>query len=324
MCTAITLQTNDHYFGRNLDLERTYGECVVVTPRSYPFHFRSGITCRQHYAMIGMAAVRENYPLYFEATNEKGLSMAGLNFPDNAVYFPKKESAQNVASFEFIPWVLAQFDCVAAALQALEKLNLADIAFSDQLPPSPLHWLLADKEQAITIESTKDGLQLHSNPVGILTNNPPFPYHIYNLANYMNLTSEIPTNRFSQKLELQSYSLGMGAMGLPGDPSSSSRFVRAAFTKFNSVCSGTELESVTQFFHILSSVAQQRGVTCVDENLYEYTQYSSCCNTDKGIYYYTTYENSQICAVNMHHEDLSGAALLSYPLVNKQTVHYSN
>lgn len=324
MCTAITYRTKDHYFGRNLDLERSYGEAVTITPRHYPFHFRSGAVLDTHYAMIGMAAVSEDYPLYFEATNEKGLSLAGLNFPGNAVYFDKAEGKDNLTPYELIPWILGKFDRVQSAKACLERLNLWNEPFSERFPLSPLHWILSDKEASLTIESTAKGLSVQENPVGVLTNNPPFDFHMHNLANYMNLTSAGPTNRFSAAIDLKPFSLGMGAIGLPGDPSSPSRFVKATFTKLNSLSGDSESESISQFFHILGSVAQQRGITNVRGPEYEFTLYSSCCNTDKGIYYYTTYENSQITAVDMHHADLDGSSLISYPLITQQQIFRQN
>ena len=84
MCTAVSFKGSDSYFGRNLDLERSYKESVVITPRGFKLNMRTLPTMESHYAMIGMATVADNYPLYYEATNEMGLSMAGLNFPDNA------------------------------------------------------------------------------------------------------------------------------------------------------------------------------------------------------------------------------------------------
>ena len=89
MCTSITLKDKDMYFGRNLDLEYSFGERVVVTPRNYVFKLRAKEPMMRHYAMIGMATVAEGYPLYAEAVNEKGLYMAGLNFPGNAVYMER-------------------------------------------------------------------------------------------------------------------------------------------------------------------------------------------------------------------------------------------
>ena len=317
MCTAITYKTKDHYFGRTLDLEYTYDEQVTVTPRKFRFEFRNGCKLENHYAIIGMATVAENYPLYYEAANEYGLSMAGLNFPENAHYFPEVEGKDNIAPFEFIPWILSRCKNLTEARRLLENLSLWDVNFSEQFPLSPLHWMIADKEGAITVESVKEGLKIYENPVGVLTNNPAFPYHMTHLCDYLNLTARTPENRFGTD-NLTTYSRGMGAMGLPGDLSSASRFVRAAFVKLNSVSGNSESESISQFFHILGAVEQQRGCVILPDGSYELTAYSSCINTDKGIYYYTTYENHAICKVDMHRCDLEGAVLFLYPFIKTQ------
>lgn len=324
MCTAVSYCNGDHYFGRNLDLEYSYDETVTVTPRRYPFSFRKAGRMETHYAMIGMAYVADATPLYYEATNEKGLSMAGLNFPGNAEYKPEVEGKDNIAPFEFIPWILGQCASVAETEELLDRINLVRINFSEQLPLSPLHWLISDRERSLTVECVADGLKVYENPVGVLTNNPPFEVQMFTLNNYMHVTSKPPENQFSKTLSLDRYSLGMGGIGLPGDLSSNSRFVKAVFTKLNSIAGQSESESVSQFFHILGSVEQQRGCTMVRENEYEFTLYSSCCNTDRGIYYYRTYENSQITAVDMHHEDLEGQDLISYPLITGQQIRMQN
>ena len=324
MCTAITYQTRDHYFGRNLDLEYSYHEVVTVTPRNYPFRFRKTNGLKTHYAMIGMAHVADGFPLYYEATSETGLSMAGLNFPDNADYKPEAPGTDNVAPFEFIPWLLGQCADLAQAKELLARVNLIRLPFSANLPLSPLHWMISDRSGSITVECVRGGLWVYDNPVGVLTNNPPFDFQMLNLTNYMGLSRDAPVNRFCPELDLKPYCLGMGAMGLPGDLSSASRFVRAAFTRLNSVSGGSESESVSQFFHILGSVAQQRGCVRLENGSYEVTLYSSCCNTDRGVYYYTTYENSQITAVDMHREDLNGQTLSVYPLITGQQIRTQN
>ena len=323
MCTAATYKTRDHYFGRNLDYEFSYNETVTVTPRNYPLHFRRVPALDTHYAMIGMAFVQQDYPLYYDATNEKGLSMAGLNFPGNADYKPETAGKDNVTPFEFIPWILGQCATVQEAREKLAKISLLNENFSAQLPLSPLHWMISDREESIVVESVKDGLKVYDNPVGVMTNNPTFDYHLTNLCNYMSAGCADPTNRFSDKLDLKPYSRGMGGMGIPGDLSSASRFVKAAFTRLNSRTGDSESESVSQFFHILGSVAQQKGC-CQVEHVFEYTIYSSCCNTDKGIYYYTTYENSQISGVDMHRENLDSDKLVSYPLITGQQIRMQN
>ena len=324
MCTAVTYATRDHYFGRNLDLEISYHETVTVTPRNYPLHFRKVRSLETHYAMIGMATVIQGYPLYYDATNEKGLSMAGLNFPGNADYKPEKAGADNVTPFEFIPWILGQCADLAEAKKLLEQISLVQIPFSPEFPLTPLHWIISDREGSLTVESVKDGLKVYENPVGVLTNNPPFELQLFTLNNYRNLSAKQPENRFSDALELPLYSRGMGAMGMPGDASSSSRFVRAVFTKLNSKSGDSEEESVGQFFHILGAVAMQKGCVCVEDEKYEYTLYSSCCNVDRGIYYYITYGNRQINGVDMYREDLEGREVIAYPLRKEQQLVLQN
>lgn len=324
MCTAATYKTRDHYFGRNLDLEYSYNETVTVTPRNFPFRFRKAPTLETHYAMIGMATVMDGCPLYYEATNEKGLSMAGLNFPGNADYKPVAEGVDNITTFEFIPWILGQCANLTEAREKLSHVNLVDIPFNDSLPIATLHWIISDRDASITVESVREGLMIYDNPIGLLTNNPPFPFQMFNLNNYMSLSREAPQNTFAPDLPLTAYSRGMGGMGLPGDLSSASRFVKAAFTKLNSLSGDSESESISQFFHILGSVAQQRGCVHMGGGKYEITIYSSCCNTDKGIYYYTTYENSQITAVDMNREDLDGDAPVCYPLIQGQHIYFQN
>ena len=322
MCTAITYSTQDHYFGRNLDLEFSYHEEVTITPRNFPFAFRCKNTIGQHYALIGMAFVVDNYPLYYDAINEKGLGMAGLNFPGNADYKNECPDADNIAPFEFIPWILCQCASVAEARELLSRINLVDINFSSELPLSPLHWMIADQKEAIVVESVKEGLKVHDNPVGVMTNNPPFDKQFFFLSNYMNLSPEPARNAFAKEIGLEEYSRGMGAIGLPGDLSSASRFAKAAFTRMNAVSGSSEAESVSQFFHILGSVEQQRGCVHLGNHKYEITIYSSCCNMDKGIYYYRTYENPQVTAVKLFAEDLSGKELFRYPLRKEMQILY--
>lgn len=323
MCTAISYLTRDHYFGRTLDLEYGYRETVTVTPRNFTLPLRTLPSMDRHYAIIGMATVVQGYPLYYEACNEWGLAMAGLNFPGNARYFPRAEGKDNIASFEFIPWILGQCRDLAQAREKLETIQLCDIPFSDALPPSPLHWIIAHRSGCLTVESTADGLKIYDNPIGVLTNNPPFDYHMTHLCQFMNLTRLEPENRFAD-VKLEPYSKGMGAIGLPGDLSSPSRFVRAAFVKLNSRSDPEEGPSVSQFFHILGAVAQQRGCVRLKDGRYEITRYTSCMNTDKGIYYYTTYENQRINAVDLHRCELESTDLFCFPLAQEPDIRRQN
>ena len=311
MCTAICYRCNGSYFGRNLDLDRGYGESVVITPRNFEIKMRCERSLVSHYAMIGMAAVADGFPLYYEATNEKGLSMAGLSFPENAVYRSPRAGSYNVAPFELIPWILAQCSDVSEARALLERVNPLGVDFNGRLPLSPLHWMLSDKKCSIAAEPLSEGLKIYDDPFDVLTNNPPFEYHRTNVSNYMGLSTGPAVARLGSGLPMQNYSLGMGALGLPGDYSSASRFVRALFVKESSVSEHNEESGVNQLFHILNSVAMPKGCVRSDGRI-EYTRYTCCCSADRGIYYYSTYGDPAIIAIDMHSVDTDGSQLYTY------------
>ena len=324
MCTAATYRTDDFYMGRTLDYEFSYGEEITVMPRNFPLSFRHGGGTDRHYAIIGMAHVADGYPMFYDAVNEKGLGMAGLNFAASARYSEPEDGKQNVAQFEFIPWVLSQFASLEQARSAIEKINLVGTTYDSRYPAAKMHWIIADKSGAITVEPTEGGLKIYDNAPGVLTNEPPFDMQLFNLNNYMRLSPKQPENSFSDALDLGTYSRGMGGLGLPGDLSSMSRFVRAAFTKLNSLSGSGEAESVGQFFHILGSVEQVHGCCEVAQDKYEITIYTSCFNADKGVYYYTTYNNRRITAVDMHRENLDSDSLARYPMLDKEDVFRQN
>jgi len=317
MCTALVHRT---LFGRTLDLEYSYREQVVVIPRRFPFPFRMAQSPAPHHAIIGTAHVERGYPLLYDGVNEAGLAMAALNFPLSAAYHPPKEGLDNIAPFELIPWVLGQCSTVTQARHLLKQVNVAGVDFSPTLPSTPLHWLIADREQAITAEPMADGLHIYENPVGVLTNEPPFPFQLARLNDYLSLSTQPPENRFSPSLSLTAQSRGMGALGLPGDWSSQSRFVRCAFAAHNSSLPA----DVTHFFHIMSAMEVPRGCVRLENGKEVISVYTSCCDMDSGIYHYVTYENRQICAVDLHRENLDGSALISYPMVTAQQIHPQN
>ncbi len=315
MCTAVTYGTAGHFFmGRTLDYEFSYGEAVTVMPRRYPLRWRHGGETAEHYAMIGMAHVAEGYPLYYDAVNERGLGMAGLNFVGNAVYGEAQSGQDCVAQFELIPWVLSQCATVDEARALIDRLCLVGTPFSDRYPAAELHWIIADRSGAIVLESTREGLQVYDDPAGVLTNNPPFDWHMTNLRNYMALSSRQPQCSFAPGLELDCYSRGMGALGLPGDVSSASRFVRAAFVRGNSRSDDTADAGICQIFHILGSVEQVRGCCEVAPGKYEITIYTGAWDADRGVYYFSTYEDSRRRAVDMHAAELDGSSLTQFPI----------
>lgn len=313
MCTAVSYTAGRHYFGRNLDLDHNYGEQVTVAARHFPV---AGM--EKHSGIIGMAAVIDGYPLFFEGTNEDGLSVAALNFPGNAVYHKAAEGKENIPSYDFISYLLTRCKTCREAKALLKNAVICDCQFGEKTPTTPLHWLVADREMAFAAESTAEGLQLYDDPIGVLTNNPPFPYHRDNLCRYMALHSGKAENRLAPSLDLKPFSFGMGAVGLPGDFSSPSRFVRAAFVLHNSP--KNEDRAVSQFFRILDAAAVPDGCVKTDSG-FQKTLYSCCCDTDRGIYYYTTAHNRQITAVDMHKTDLESNHITQFPLIETEQIH---
>lgn len=289
MCTAISFSTLDTYFGRNLDFDFSYGERVVIYPSDRPLSFRNGTTLKRHYAIMGVAHVEGDYPLFYDAINDAGVGMAGLNFVSNAHYFEKKEGMTNIPSFELIPYILSQAKDIKEVRTLLEKVNVTNEAFSSSLPPSALHWLISDKKESLVLEITKDGMNLYENPYGALTNNPPWKEQVASLNLYRNLSNKDPNRSFLKNDGESFYSRGLGTIGLPGDLTSSSRFVRVVFNKTNCLSPKEEPESVSSFFHILGSVEQINGCCEVKENEFEYTIYTSCYNLNRGLCYIKTY-----------------------------------
>lgn len=325
MCTSIAMNTEDFYFGRTMDIEYSFNEKVVFTPRNYPIPFRRNDTLHRHYAMLGMASVMEDYPLYAEAVNERGLCIAGLNFPDNAYYPPKEDPVKkNISPFELILWICAKCASVTDAKELLASTQLTGIPFNNDLPLAPLHWHIADRECSIVLESTRNGLEIYDNPVGVLTNNPGFSFQTTNLCQYMNLTTACPQNCFTNIKSLVPFGQGLGSFGLPGDYSPASRFVKAAYLSMNSVCEKDEMSSVSQLFHILDSVSMIRGSVVTKQELYDTTTYVCCMNATQGRYYYKTYSNSQLTAVDLHKENLDADSLKTYPLMTEPQIAWAN
>ena len=324
MCTCFTYSNHGRsYFGRNMDIDYSFGQRVAVVPQKYPYCFHDGTVTADHYALIGMATVLDGLPLFADACNEKGLCMAGLNFPGNAVFSSEQEGMHNIPPYEFIPWILTQCASVSEAKKMLADVVLIDLSRGTE-HPTPLHWMIADEEEAIVVESMADGMHIYDDPYHVMTNNPPFPYHYHNLNNYMHLSPEQPQNKLGTEYPLHPYAVGMGALGLPGDSSSASRFVQTAFLLANSICPDNAEAEVAHVFRILQKVSMTRGSVLTDNGRPDITIYSSCMDMKRGIYYYTTYDHLQIHSVNMQHANLSGSTVEVFDLCTEYDIHAQN
>lgn len=292
MCTAISNIDGSHLFGRTLDVERSFGERVIAISREFRFHFLREGDADCHYTIIGIGCVRCGTPLFYDGINEKGVWVAGLNFPESAVYRSYVPGKKNLASFEVIPFLLSKCGSLKDAREILNNVNITNDCFSNDLPSTPLHWMVADKNGTLTVEAVADGVKIYENPFGVLTNEPPFPYHKCRVAELSFVSAEKPMNNICPNTDIEYYSCGMGGIGLPGDFSSASRFVRAVFTKSHTV--SDEEDGVNRFFHIADTVSVPCGCVKTEKGEDLYTLYTSCADADKFVYYFTTYKNRQI------------------------------
>ncbi len=307
MCTAVHIVCGHGLFGRTLDVMQGYGEQVVIAPRKMPLSFSDGQVNADHFAMVGMAYLAEKTPLYFDAMNEHGLCMAGLRFPD-AEYAAPQRTGREMAPYEVISRVLSSCRTVEDAVALLRENRIVRLDFSPTLPSAPLHWLVADRRRSVAVECIGGQTQIHDDPFGVLTNAPSFSAMAALDEHYCHLSPDA-----SSASPTASYRYGVGAVGLPGDLTSMSRFVRAQFFKRYVRWDDPDVCPVEQFFHLTDTVKQVKGVTRTDEGD-EYTRYTSCCDQTERVYYYTTHCCRAVAAVALSPDTQNGEEAICYPV----------
>lgn len=291
-----------------MDLDYSLNEKIIIVPKEYPIKFKALDVINNHYALLGVGCLIDNYPLFADAINEYGLGFCALNFPFNCNYYELKENAINLAPYELCLYLLSKFKSVKEVLKELDNINVVNLDFSTDIKVTPLHFMISDKKESIVIETLKDGIKIYNNPYDILTNNPPFYYHKENIINYIHLDNLDSKNNLNKKMDFKPYSYGMNALGLPGDFSSSSRFVRGFFVK-----SFLDLNSdmVIQFFKCLDSISMVKG--CVKTILdYEYSRYTTCYDLNEKVLYYKTYFNYSIYRIDLFNEDINSSVIIYY------------
>ncbi len=328
MCTALSIKSNNgnNFFGRNMDLEYNFNQSVIVIPRNYRYENKvTESMTGGKYAIIGMGSVIDNHAAMADGMNEKGLACAGLNFAGYAYYEKEPvEGKVNIAPYDFILWVLFNHETIDEVKEAINNIELVDVPLNENYPVPTLHWMIVDKTgKSIVVEKTKNKFAIYDNTVGVLANNPTFDWHLTNLNEYIGLTEKHPRETRWCNQELKPLGVGAGTRGIPGDFASVSRFIRIAFIK--SRMPEVDDESATsQFLHMLDYVAMVKGGAMTAEGKEDFTLYSSCMNQEKGIYYYKTYNNNRINAIDMNKEDLNGREVKLFPYLTNQDINYQN
>lgn len=330
MCTGLALATKDnkHLFGRNLDVPATYGQSVHIIPRNYEWvNVVNGETYTSKYACIGMGIVVDRHPFMFDLVNEKGLAGAGLNFTHFAKFSEKAvEGKTSISGSDFPYWAVSNFSNLDELKEALKGLVITSIPVKPGFPVAGLHWMFTDLSgRSIVIESMEDGMHIHDNPVGTLTNDPTFPWHLINLRQYATLTTKTPgAKEFKDNYIAKPFGHGLNMLGLPGDASPAARFVRTVYFRDTVVDANDEVSGVTAFFQVLEGVTVIKGSEVDPNGDMNYTVYKSCMCQESGTYYYTDYSNRRINAVSLSKADLDAKEIINFDYQGKQDILFQN
>jgi choloylglycine hydrolase len=329
MCTGLTLITKDnkHLFGRNLDVPATYGQFPLIVPRNFEWvNVVNEDTYISKYACAGMGIVVDNQPLLFDALNEKGLAGGGLNFTHFAKFNDVAvDEKVNISASNFLYWALSNFSNLHELKEALKNLVLTNTSVKPGLPVAKLHWMFTDLTgNSIVVEYMENGINVYDNPVGVLTNDPTFPWQLTNLSQYVTLSKDTPQARKFSEYVAAPYGHGLGMCGIPGDASPASRFVRTAFFRDCIAEADDEITGVSAFLQVLTSVTVLKGSEVDPNGDLNHTLYKSCMCQESGTYYYTDYSNRRINAICLTKADLETKEIIKFNYNNKQDILYQN
>lgn len=328
MCTSLTLQTKNgqHLLARTMDFILDMNQEVIIIPRHYQWNNITGEIINTKHATVGMGINHQGRIIMADGVNEAGMTCATLYFPGFATYSQSiDDNKTNLAPFDFVTWSLTQFNSVKELKKSVDSITFLDIPLPDLGLTPPLHWILADKwGDCIVLEPTNEGLKMHDNPLGVMTNSPEFSWPLQNLRQYIGLKSQPFAPTEWSNVPLSAFGQGSGSMGLPGDFTPPSRFVRAAYGKQNIQGIDSEEEGVSALFHILSNCEVPKGGVITEEGALDNTIYTSVMCMESGTYYYHTYDCRQIIAIHLFHENLDTDEIKAYPFQRKQKIFYEN
>ena len=308
MCCAISLNLNNNpFFIRTLDLDYSFGKRLIISPREISLSFKLRGEYAMKYAFWGIGDILSDFPLLAEGVNEEGLSIGGLHFP-TMIGYKKRGSKKGLAPFEIIPFLLGNFKTATEACNFLSHIDIVDISFNEEIKNTPLHFHIADKENVFAVEIINKKVEVEKNPFRVLTNSPPFSYHKYNMARYLHLSENEPKEKDDALL----YSNGLSATGLPGDFSSPSRFIRAAWLRATSRCEyGMERYSALQLGEALSIPT---GSVIKRDNRLHFTRYFSIYDISARCVIIKKYDRISPSVIEIKKESLEFDSLISYAI----------
>jgi choloylglycine hydrolase len=329
-CTTFRLNTKDGaiLIGRSMELGMPLQSAVMLVPRGYRLSAtrpdqKPGTTWLAKYGFAGMNTL--GVDISTDGLNEAGLSVGTLYIPGFVQYqpFPAAAGAPAVSNLELSNWLLSQFATVGEVRAALPKITVYDVTIAPA-GPQPLHWAIFDAQGgAIVVEYVGGKLQIHENPIGTLTNSPNFEWHETNLRNFVNLTNQNVDPLRLGTAKIEPLSQGSGLLGIPGDYTGPSRFVRATALAWSTVSPATAVDGANAAFHVLNAVdipigavaqrvpGKDGAATRLD---YEQTQWATVHDLANRILYFRTYGNLAIRKVDLKKVDFTGKTILHIPM----------
>lgn len=309
-CTGITLKAKDGsvVFGRTLEFAHKMDSEVIVIPRNMKIIGNTstgedGLQWNSKFAATG--ANFDNTPVIIDGINEKGLSCGLFYFPGFAEYQSVVESdkSKTIAPWQFATWILTNFESVSEVKEHLPEIKVANVVFKkwDFIPP--MHSIVTDaKGNSIVIEYIEGKLNIYDNEYGVITNSPSFDWMTTNVRNYLNLSPNNVSEKTLAGQKLKPFGEGSGMVGIPGDFTPPSRFIRALYYSMASLMCDKSKETALQAFHILNNFDIPMGTVRSEHGEvtdYDWTQWTAVHDLDKKDYYYKTEGNSRIRVVNL-------------------------
>ena len=327
-CTGISLTAQDgsNVVARTVEWAATAMQCgYIVAPRghehqSYTPTGANGLNYTGVYGYVGIYTEYE--PFVVEGVNETGLSAGLFFFPNYGDYAPyvEKNNSKTLCDMQFVSWVLSQFSSIDQVKNALANVDL--VTLNHKI--GAVHWRITQPDGRMVVLEVVNGVpQFYENILGVLTNAPGFNWHMTNLNNYLNLEPGSAADHTIKKgITLQALGHGSGMLGLPGDFTSPSRFVRATFFQTTSPTWATGFETVVQAFHILNNfdipIGSQHQLAEIPKGLPSATQFTAATDQKSMKFYYRTAWNSNIRCIDLMSIDFHKVKFQSYPLDTKQ------
>jgi choloylglycine hydrolase len=325
-CTSFLVRTTDNsaVYARTMEFAIPMQSSALVIPRGYALNStgpdnKPAMAWASKYAAVGMNAM--GVTGLVDGMNEKGLTGGILYFPGFAGYVDpaKADPAKSLAPWDVLTWALTNFATVAEVKAALSEIAIIDVVQVDLKIAPPVHYTLHDATGASLVIEPVDGtLKVYDNPIGVMTNSPPFDWHRINLSNYLKIS---PFNAPPLKLEgetIQQLGQGSGLLGIPGDPTPPSRFIRAVGYAMSAATVPSGIESVRLAEHLINNFDipkgwVREGTDAANEQL-EYTQWSAIADIKNRVYYVKTYDDQVLRSIDLMSFDLDAKQTAVAPL----------